>query len=279
MITSPNTSKTKTKRVPLNVVIRAQHRRNVEAQTNLNMEIPKETDPPERSYRPSYPGQYGSLNPMQGMQGNQATQNMEGMNMNMNMKMDLPTPQTPDYPQYTLPAPAPPPTSTALSRETALIHPTTNNLNVTLSPNHAVAIMNLSALRNAITSPRPRTPGPGAEPELEPQRERAKERAREREKEREKERNALVRSRSAEYKEGEFDSQSQCSSRPGVEIESLRTRMLQTVHWSAAEERDSSNEIEVPTSVTQSQSQSQSQPQSPIMRMKNVALFVDKYDE
>ncbi|KAJ5242202.1 uncharacterized protein N7469_000529, partial [Penicillium citrinum] len=211
------------------------------------MEIPKETDPPEREYRPSYPGQYGSLNPMQGMQGMQTnqTQNMEGMNMNMNMKMDIPSPKSTNYPQYTLP---PPTSSTALFRETAYIHPQPNNLNLTLSPNHAVAIMNLSALRNAITTPRPQTPerDRGGEREIKPKP------------------NALVKSHSAESKEGE----SECSPfeyGSGVEIESIRTRMLQTVHWSAAEERDSSNEVSISTDMRK----------SPVMRMKNVPLSVD----
>ena len=42
-IPSSNTSKTETERVPLNVVTRAQHRRNAEAQIDLNPEAPKET--------------------------------------------------------------------------------------------------------------------------------------------------------------------------------------------------------------------------------------------
>lgn len=181
---------------------------------------------------------------MQGMQTNQ-TQNMEGMNMNMNMKMDIPSPESTNYPQYTLP---PPTSSTALFRETAYIHPQPNNLNLTLSPNHAVAIMNLSALRNAITTPRPQTPerDRGGEREIKPKP------------------NALVKSHSAESKEGE----SECSPfeyGSGVEIESIRTRMLQTVHWSAAEKRDSSNEVSISTDMRK----------SPVMRMKNVPLSVD----
>ena len=42
-IPSPNTSKTETERVPLNVVTRAQHRKNAKAQTDLNQETQKET--------------------------------------------------------------------------------------------------------------------------------------------------------------------------------------------------------------------------------------------
>ena len=44
-IPSPNTSKTETKKVPLNVVTRAQHMKNAEAQTDLNQETQKETKP------------------------------------------------------------------------------------------------------------------------------------------------------------------------------------------------------------------------------------------
>ena len=44
-IPSPNTSKTEIERVPLNVVTRAQHRNNAEAQTDLNQETQKETKP------------------------------------------------------------------------------------------------------------------------------------------------------------------------------------------------------------------------------------------
>ena len=108
--------------------------------------------------------------------------------------------------------------------------------------------MNLSALRNAITTPRPQTPerDRGGEREIKPKP------------------NALVKSHSAESKEGE----SECSPfeyGSGVEIESIRTRMLQTVHWSAAEKRDSSNEVSISTDMRK----------SPVMRMKNVPLSVD----
>jgi len=41
--------------------------------------------------------------------------------------------------------------------------------------------------------------------------------------------------------------------------------MLQTVHWSAAEKRDSSNEVSISSDVSK----------SPVMRMKNVPLSVD----
>ncbi|KAJ5376399.1 hypothetical protein N7509_013285 [Penicillium cosmopolitanum] len=120
------------------------------------MEIPKETDLPERQgYPQPYPGQYGSLNPMQGMQGtqnqNQTMQGMQGI-LNVQQKYQLqsnPTQQPPFAPFSA----APPSLTTTNMANITGVEAQSNNLNVSLGPSHGVAIMNLSALRSAMVSP------------------------------------------------------------------------------------------------------------------------------
>lgn len=126
------------------------------------MEIPKETDLPERQgYPQPYPGQYGSLNPMQGMQGtqnqNQTMQGMQGI-LNVQQKYQLqsnPTQQPPFAPFSA----APPSLTTTNMANITGVEAQSNNLNVSLGPSHGVAIMNLSALRSAMVSPRARQVG------------------------------------------------------------------------------------------------------------------------
>jgi hypothetical protein len=211
------------------------------------MEIPKETDLPERQgYPQPYPGQYGSLNPMQGMQGtqnqNQTMQGMQGI-LNVQQKYQTQSDQTQQQPPFAPFSAAPPPslTTTNMANITG-VEAQSNNLNVSLGPSHGVAIMNLSALRSAMVSPRARQVGnnemssstcTGTSTTATTTTATTAATS-----------TTLTKRHSEENDDNENQNDKNTGpgewwpypseTGPGVEIETIRSRMLRTVHWSGS---------------------------------------------
>ncbi|KAJ5109829.1 hypothetical protein N7532_002474 [Penicillium argentinense] len=197
------------------------------------MEIPSEPNLPDQgSFHPGYPGQYGSINPNQGVQqGMQTLQQMQSTGQTQGSGAQTSLATFSAAPTFTtnLPSQANLPTQAQPSFagiQAPLTNTTTNNnLNLSLGPSHGIAIMNPSALRSAMTSP-PCTRHPQTT-------------------------NASTKSNTSavsdhsnpnknnedKYEEagaGEWPPLS--GNGPGVDIETIRSSMLRSVHWTSPPE-------------------------------------------